>query len=183
MGYNNAIPEGEVDMKKRIFFRTFILAVLSGGIIAARAPVSAMRPGRGQEGRPKFYASRVISEKGVVNAREVLGEPDGRYAEIAPGGQMVLLMENKIYPSTTFDDGIVFVKEEADYGLEGWFPESGSQKDPGFAWMPLIRGQSSGGFRVAHVDALAGSAGVNMIRISNNDTKPILVDAVAGYGR
>ncbi|MGA2533736.1 MAG: hypothetical protein ABSG19_11960 [Candidatus Aminicenantales bacterium] len=171
-------------MKKRIFFRTFILMVLSGGIIAAgRARVSVMSPGRAQEERPKFYATRVISEQGVVNSREALGEPDGRYAEIAPGGQMVLLMESKIYPSTTFDDGIVFVKEQADYGLEGWFPESGSKKDPGFAWMPLIKGQSSGGFRVAYVDALAGNAGVNMIRISNNDTKPILVDAVAGYGR
>jgi len=171
-------------MKKRIFILTFILVVLSGGIIAAgRTRVSVTIPERGQEERPKFCATRVISEQGVVNAREALGEPDGRYAEITPGGQMVLLMENRIYPSTTFDDGIVFVKEESDYGLEGWFPVSGSQKDPGFAWMPLIRGQSSGGFRVGLVDALAGNAGVNMIRISNNDTKPILVDAVAGYGR
>ncbi|MGZ7066312.1 MAG: hypothetical protein ACXVI6_08155 [Candidatus Aminicenantales bacterium] len=160
------------------------LVIFSGVIIAAgRASVSVTRPGRVQEDRPKFYATQVILEQGVVNAREALGEPDGRYAEIAPGGQVVLLMENRIYPSTTFDDGIVFVKEQADYGLEGWFPESGSKKDPGFAWMPLIRGQSSGGFRVAHVDALAGNAGVNMIRISNNDTKPILVDALAGYGR
>lgn len=183
MSYNKDVPEGEVDMMKRTYFWTFILVVLSGGIVAARAPLSAMRPGPGQEDRPKFYATRVITEQGVVNARDALGKPDSRYAEIAPGGQMVVLMENRIYPSTTFDDGIVFVKQEADYGLEGWFPESGSKKDPGFAWMPLIRGQSSGGFRVAYVDALAGNAGVNMIRISNNDTKPILIDAVAGYGR
>lgn len=171
-------------MKRIHVFLTVAWLVLSGAIIAAgRAGVSGMGPGQAQEGRPKFYATRVISEQGVVNAREALGEPDGRYAEIAPGGQMVLLMENRIYPSTTFDDGIVFVKEASDYGLEGWFPTSGSRNDPGFAWMPLIRGQSSGGFRVALVDALAGNAGVNWIRISNNDTKPILVDAVAGYGR
>ena len=171
-------------MKRIQAFMTVALLALSGVIIAAGgAGVSPKSPRRGQEERPKFYASRVISEENVKNAAEALGEPDGRYAEIAPGGRMVLLMENRIYPSTTFDDGKVFIKEDSDYGLEGWFPTSGSQKDPGFAWMLLIRGQSSGGFRVALVDALAGNAGVNMIRIANNDTKPILLDAVAGYGR
>ena len=171
-------------MKRIQAFMTVALLVLSGVIMAAgRARVSGMRPGQDEESRPKFYATRIISEEGVINARQALGEPDGRYAEIAPGGRMVLLMENRIYPSTTFDDGKVFIKEDSDYGLEGWFPTSGSRKDPGFAWMLLIRGQSSGGFRVALVDALAGNAGVNMIRIANNDTKPILLDAVAGYGR
>jgi len=171
-------------MRRIHAYLTLAFLILSAGTVAAgRAPVPGLKRAQGQEDRPKFFAARVISEEGVVNAREALGEPDGRYAEIAQGGQLVLLMEKRIYPSTTFDDGLVFVKEESDYGLEGWFPVSGSQKDPGFAWMPLIRGQSSGGFRVALVDALAGNAGVNMIRISNNDTKPIRLDAVAGYGR
>lgn len=171
-------------MKRIQAYMTVAFLILSTGIVAAgRAPVPGWRHAQGQEERPKFFATRVISEEKVKDAKEALGEPDGRYAEIARGGQLVLLMEKRIYPSTTFDDGLVFVKEESDYGLEGWFPVSGSQKDPGFAWMPLIRGQSSGGFRAALVDALAGNAGVNMIRISNNDTKPILLDAVAGYGR
>ena len=171
-------------MNKIQVYLTVAFLVLSAGILAAGRPSeTGLKRAQGQEERPKFYATRIISEEGVINARQALGEPDGRYAEIAPGGRMVLLMENRIYPSTTFDDGKVFVKEDSDYGLEGWFPTSGSQKDPGFAWMLLIRGQSSGGFRVALVDALAGNAGVNMIRIANNDTKPILLDAVAGYGR
>jgi len=171
-------------MKRIHAFLTLALLVLSGVIIAAgRAGVSVMSPGRGQEERPKFYVARVISEQNVKNGPEVVGEPDGRCAEIAPGGQMVLLMENRIYPSTTYDDGLVVCKGDANYGLEGWFPVSGSQNDTQFAWMPLVRGQSPGGFRVSLINPIEGFAGVNKIRIANNDTKPMLLDAVAGHGR
>jgi hypothetical protein len=169
--------------KSRAYGAVASLVLLSCLNAAGRAPVSGLKQEQGQEGRPKFYAARVISDKNVKSAREVLGEPDGHYAEVAPGGQMVLLMENRIYPATTYDDGLVICKGESNYGLEGWFPMSGSQNEPQFAWMSLIRGQSSGGFRVSLVEPIAGFAGVNMIRISNNDAKTLFLDAVIGYSR
>lgn len=171
-------------MNKRGFFPALVLLALWGGTIAAaRSPASGLRKAQDQEERPKFYVRRVVFEQNVKNSREALGEPDDRCAEIAVGGQLILLMENRIYPSTNFDDGLVVCKQEASYGLEGWFLVSGTQKDPQFAWMPLVRGRSPGSFRLAAMDAAEGSSGVNMIRISNDDTKPILLDALVGYGR
>jgi hypothetical protein len=171
-------------MTKRNFFQVFVLAVLWGGIISVSGfPASGLKPAQDEGNRQKFYVTRVVSEENVTDANEILGEPDGRYAQIAPGGQMVLFMEKRIYPSTTFDDGLVVCKGDASYGLEGLFPVGNEQKKTDFAWMPLVRGQSPGGFRVAHVDAIGGNAGVNMIRIANAGTKPLFVDAVVGYGR
>lgn len=175
-------------MKRNHALMAAVLLVLSGVVSAAGgAGVSAKSPRRGQEERPKFYASRVISEENVKNAKEALGEPDGRYAEIAPGGRMVLLMENRIYPSMTSDDGLVVCKGEANFGMEGWFLLAGTKDAPQFAWMPLVRGMVPGGFRLTGQEAMGGTAegspGVNMIRIANDDMKPILVDALVGYGR
>jgi hypothetical protein len=184
--YNVGVPEGEVDMKTRGIFPVIILLVLTAGeIAAARAAAPSPQPGREQEQgeRPKLYARSVVFELNVKNSRDALGEPDGRFAEIAPGGQLVLLLEDRIYPSATFDAGVVVTKEESQYGLEGWFLVSGTPQDPQFAWMPLVRGQSPASFRLAVMEAGEGSAGLNMIRISNADTKPILLDALVGYGR
>jgi len=173
-------------MKKRGICPVIILLVLTAGAFAvASAGASAPGPGRGQEQaeRPKLYARRVVFEQNVKNSGDALGEPDGRYAEIAPGGQLVLLLEDRIYPSATFDGGLVVVKEESHYGMEGWFLVGGTPEDPQFAWMPLVRGQSPESFRVAVREAIEGSAGLNMIRISNAGTRPLLLDAVVGYGR
>jgi hypothetical protein len=186
MEYNGRVPEGEVGMKKRGIFPVIILLVLTvGALAAARAGTSGPRPGRGQEQgeRPKLYARSVVFEQNVKSSGNALGEPDGRFAEIAPGGQLVLLLEDRIYPSGSFDGGLVVVKEESHYGLEGWFLVGGTPQDPQFAWMPLVKGQSPGSFRVAVREAIEGSAGLSMIRISNADTKPILLDALVGYGR
>ena len=180
------VSEGEVGMKKRGICPVIILLVLTAGAFAvASAGASAPGPGRGQEQaeRPKLYARRVVFEQNVKNSGDALGEPDGRYAEIAPGGQLVLLLEDRIYPSATFDGGLVVVKEESHYGMEGWFLVGGTPEDPQFAWMPLVRGQSPESFRVAVREAIEGSAGLNMIRISNAGTRPLLLDAVVGYGR
>jgi hypothetical protein len=180
------VSEGEVGMKKRGICPVIILLVLTAGAFAAaHAGASAPRPGRGQEQaeRPKLYARRVMFEQNVKNSGDALGEPDGRFAEIAPGGQLVLLLEDRIYPSGSFDAGVVVTREESQYGLEGWFLVGGTPEDPQFAWMPLVRGQSPRSFRVAVREAIEGSAGLNMIRISNAGTKPILLDALVGYGR
>jgi hypothetical protein len=186
MEYNGRVPEGGVEMKTRGIFPVITLLVLTaGGIAAARAAAPAPRPGweQEQDERPKLYARGVVFEQNVKNSRDALGEPDGRFAEIAPGGQLILHLEDRIFPSATFDGGYVVIKEESQYGLEGWFIVSGTPQDPQFAWMPLVKGRSPASFRLAVMEPVEGSAGLNMIRISNADTKPILLDALVGYGR
>ena len=174
-------------MKNNSYGPALVLLVLWAGATAARSPVLAVGQEQAGDERPKFYVSRVISEKNVTDPLNVLDAPDGRAAEIALGGQMVLLMEKPIFPSGVADDGTIVCEGEANFGLEGWFLVGGTKDSPQFAWMPLVRGNSANGFRLTSPAALGGTAegspGVNMIRISNDDTKPILVDAVVGYGR
>jgi hypothetical protein len=187
MRYNKDIIEGEVAMKPREYFPALVLLVFLIGLVpAVRSSVSAPRVGQNQEERSKFYAREVVFEQNVKNARDSLREPDGRFAEIGVGGQIVILMEKRIIPSGASDDGLVVCQGEASFGLEGWFLQAGTEEAPQYAWMLLVRGRSPGGFRLTAAEmaggTLEGSSGVNMIRISNNDTKPILVDAVVGYG-
>lgn len=176
-------------MKKRAIFPAIILLVLTAGAVAAaRSRAPSPPPGRAQEQgeRLKIYVRSIVSQENVKNPGNVLGEPDGHFAEIAPGGQMTLLMERPILPSLGFDDGFVVIKEESEYGLEGWFLVGGTLEDPQFAWMPLTPGESARGFRLTYQSmdrTPAGSPGVKMIRIRNNGTKPLLLDAVVGYGR
>jgi hypothetical protein len=100
-------------MKIRGLFPAILLLVLAVGVAAAaRADASFPPPGRAQEQgeRLKVYVRSVVFEENVKNSGNVLGEPDGRFAEIAPGGQMTLLMERPIVPSSGFDDGFVVTK-------------------------------------------------------------------------
>jgi hypothetical protein len=100
-------------MKIRELITVGVFLGLSGGIIVGARP-SCYRHDQEKEERPKFYALRVVSEKNVQNAKDSLGVPDGRYAEIPPGAQLVLLMEKNF-----IDSGTLVCKGEADYGLEG----------------------------------------------------------------
>jgi hypothetical protein len=174
-------------MKAREFRPALAFLMLLAGLgPAVRSSVSAPGAGQNQEERPRFYARDIVLEQNVKNARQALGDPDGRFAEIGVGGQIVVLMEKRIIPSAAFDDGLVVCQGEANFGLEGWFLQAGTKEAPQYAWMTLFPGKSPGGFRLTSQDMIGGTAegspGVNMIRISNNDTKPILVDAVIGYG-
>jgi hypothetical protein len=173
-------------MKNRAYGPALILLALCAGAAALRSPVPAAGREQGAGERPQFYVDRVMSHKDVTDPENILGEPDGRFAEIAVGGQMVLLMEKPIFPSAV-DDGTVVCRGEANFGLEGWILAGGTEGSPQYAWMPLVRGVSSGGFRLTSPAAMGGtpegSPGVNRIRISNADARPIFVDAVIGYDR
>jgi hypothetical protein len=187
LGYNENVLEREAEMEKRASLVLFVLAALTAGaVVSASSFRTEPWPGQGQKARPEFYVARVVSSQDVKNPNEVLGKPDGRCAEVAPGGQMVLLMEKPIIPSSGFDDGLVVCVGEADYGLEGLFLVGGTKDAPEYAWMVLSAGNSPGSFRLAYQDLTRtpeGSPGVTRIRISNNGTKPLLIDAVVGYGR
>jgi len=176
-------------MRKRRLLLSGLLLFLSAALLAyAPSGFPRKTPGQDQPERPKFYALRVVSEKNVQNAKDSLGAPDGRNAEILPDGQLIVLMENKLYPFPRIigwpehggrlaDSGSVVGKGETDFGLEGWLPMKNTHGKQHYVWITL--GLSATGFCVW----LEGGAGVDMIRITNPGTKSLFVDALIGYGR
>jgi hypothetical protein len=164
-----------------------LLLFLSAGLLA-RAPsgFTGKAPRQDQPQWPKFYALRVVSEKDVLNAKDCLGAPDGRCAEILPGGQLVVLMEK-----TFIDIGTLVFKGEMDYGLEGWLHVQDTQDErQDYAWIPfwsgrfILSGMWLGGFSFGPGLpglSLYGGLGVDKIRITNAGTKSLFVDAVIGY--
>ena len=181
-------------MRKRRL-RAGLLLFLSVGLLAS-APKVFFGKTRDQEEqeKPKFYALRVVSEKNVQNAKDSLGAPDGRYAEILPGGQLVLLMEKELclFPVvsgnpvdgnvTQADSGSFVAKGGADIGLEVWSPWEDEENKPHHDWMAV--GLSATGFILPVFYAFKGNTtGVNMIRITNVGSRSLFVDAVIGYAR
>ncbi|MEN6310621.1 MAG: hypothetical protein ABFD80_03690 [Acidobacteriota bacterium] len=168
-------------MNKKIFIPLIILSILSIATAAAAllsGPEGAL--GQEQQERPKFYAKRILFEQNVKDADKALGAPDGRYAEIGVGGHLIILMEDRIFPSPSDDDGFVVLKGEANFGLAGWLPIGDDQNGTQYFWMIMVPGQG-GGFRLTVRKGAEGTPGVNMLRIMNDDTKPIYLDALVGY--
>jgi hypothetical protein len=183
-------------MRKRELLSVGLLFFLSAGLLALALsgfPVKA--PLQDQPQRVQFYALQIVCDKQVQNAKDSLGAPDGRCAEILPGGQLVVLMEDRIYPyplpivgwnlesgGGVPDSGSVVGKGGADFVLEGWFPMQDTQGKQHYDWVPL--GVSATGFYLfpPPTYSFEGGAGVDMIRISNAGTISLFVDAVIGYG-
>ena len=139
-----------------------------------------------QQEQPKFYALRVVSEKGVLNAKDALGAPDGRYAEISPGGQLVLLMEKEleVFPVGDEDYGIglaysgaIVAKGDTPALLEAWILIRNARGDESHSWIPI--GASS----ARYYDPGAWLKGIertDKIRITNTGTESLFVDAIIG---
>jgi len=169
-------------MKIRELITVGVFLGLSGGIIVGARP-SCYRNNQEKEERPKFCALRVVSEKNVQNAKDSLGAPDGRYAEILPGGQLVLLMQKNF-----MDSGTVVCRGEEDYGLEGWVQmQETRDEQQDYAWM-IIQREPSNRFNFLTFDPNSGMGGswgmaVSTVRITNVGTKSLFVDAVIGYDR
>jgi hypothetical protein len=174
--------------KTRLLLSAFLLLLSAALLAHDLSGFSGKTPGQYQPERPKFYALQVVFERNVQSAKDSLGAPDGHNAEVLPGGQLVVLMENKLYPFPVFinwleggaglaDSGLIVGKGETSFGLEGWLPMKNTQGKQHYVWMPL--GLSATGFCIW----LEGSAGVDMIRITNPGNKSLFVDAVIGYGR
>jgi hypothetical protein len=144
----------------------------------------ALRPR--QPDRQRFFAFQILSEKDVLNSKNVIGAPDERYAEIQPGGQLAVLMTQKF-----IDFGTLLSTGEDDYRLEGLFhmQDTGdAQQD--YAWMAVSAGSQipggwPGGFRFdsGTINPLEGGTGVDKIRITNVGPNSLFVDAVIGYGK
>jgi len=180
-------------MRKRALLPASFLLFLSASFLTHASSAFAGRaPRQDQPQRPKFYALQVVYEKQVQNAKDSLRSPDGRYAEILPGGQLVLLMQNILFSSPIIgngetagcvDSGSVVGKGEADFGLEGRFTWQDTQGEQRHEWIPL--GPTATGFCISPPPlatcSFKDSAGVDMIRITNPGTKSLFVDAVIGY--
>jgi hypothetical protein len=168
-------------MKIRELITVGVFLGLSGGIIIGARP-SCYRHDQEEHERPKFYALRVVSEKDVQNAKDSLSAPDGRYAEILPGGQLVLLMEKNFA-----DSGTAVCKGEEDYGLEAWIHVQDTQvEQQDYIWA-IIQREPSNRFNFMAFDPNSGMGGswgmsVNMIKITNFGTKSLFLDAIIGYG-
>jgi hypothetical protein len=167
------------------FLSAMLLAIAPGGFPRNRS-------GQDQPKGPKFYALQIICEKEVQNAKACLGAPDGRYAEILPAGQLVMLMENRLYSFPIgggisegvgfLDSGSVVGEGGADFSLDGWFVWKDGQGEEHHDWISL--GMSAGGFFLPLIGSLSPfdiSAATDMIRITNRGTKSLFVDAVIGY--
>src|SRR4030042_3176937 len=116
-------------MRKTVLLPASFLIFLSAGRLAhtpSGFPGKALE--QDQPERPKSYALQVVCEKQVQNGKDSLHPPDGQFAEILPSGQLIMLMENILFPSPIIgngetagglDTGSLVGKGETDFGLEG----------------------------------------------------------------
>jgi len=173
-------------MRERgLLFGGFLLFLSAGLLIRGLSGFSGKTLEQAKPERPKFYALRVVFEKNVQNPKDSLGEPDGRYAEILPGGQIILFMENKLYPFPIIgswgegfaqpDSGSIVGKGEGNFSLEGWFPVQDKLDKQNYGWITLVLSATGFSFWPSY------DMGVDMIRIVNIGTKSLFVDAVIGY--
>jgi hypothetical protein len=158
-------------------------SIVALGLLCA-AGLSALKPaplanGGSQEGRPAFYGEKVVDHINVVSPEYALDEPDGRYAEIRPGGEMTVRMASRIYYSDASDDGTVVTKGDGKYGLAGLFRMNEEGES---AWQPLPPGRTPGGFKFGP-SMFPVAQSTDTLRIVNDDTRPVFVDAVIGYGK
>jgi hypothetical protein len=182
-----------MNMRKRVLLpASFLLFLSISLLIPAPRAFSGRAPRQDQPPSPKFYALQVVYEKKVQNAKDSLGPPDGRSAEILPGGQIVVLMANMLSSSRIvgnietagcIDSGSMIGKGETDFGLEGRFVWHDAQGEKHQEWTHLT--PTLTGF-CAFPPSLAvysheDKAGMDMIRITNTGTNSLFLDAVIGY--
>ncbi len=126
----------------------------------------------------RFYAKRVIDQINVNGPENALGEPDGRFAEIKPGGEMTVDMEKALFSLDGSDDGQVVTRGNETYGLAGLFVMN---EEGQAAWQPLAPGADHGGFNLSPMRSVVGQT-TRTIRIVNDDAHSVYLDAVIGFG-
>jgi len=162
-----------------------LLLFLAFGSVAS-APNGLSIQNQGQQEQRRFYAVRVVSEKNVLNAKDALGPPDGRYAEILPGGQLVLLMEKEleVFPGGLQDYGVglaysgaIVAKGETPGLLEAWIPIKNAKGEECYDWISIGGGMPS----PLYHGWPQGIARTNKVRITNVGTESLFVDAMVGF--
>jgi len=165
-------------MKKSVVLVTAGLCLFgAAGLLASRSKAPA--GGASQDDRARFYGRQVVDHISVVDPANALGEPDGRFAEIRPGGEMTVLMADRIYYSDASDDGAVVAKGDGRYGLAGLFRMNEEGQS---AWQPLPSGRTPGGFKLG-TSMFNVVQSTDTLKIANDDTRSVFVDAISGYGK
>lgn len=164
--------------------RRSAFAIVTGLCLAGAAVLWASRtcPAAGQDAqdeRPQVCGAKVLDHINVVDPDNVLGEPDGRFAEIRPGGEITVLMAERIYYSDASDDGTVVTKGGGQYGVAGLFQMT--EEGPP-AWQALAPGRTPGGFKFG-TSMFSVVQSTDTLKIANDDTRSIFVDALIGYGK
>ncbi len=163
--------------------KRILLLACGLGLLLAAAPAPLLTGTtelRRPQGSPQeFYAKEVVDRLEVLDPENALGEPDGRYAEIRPGGEMTVRMPEPVRYSDGADDGRIVTKGDARYGLAGLFRMS-EEGEP--AWQPLVPGGTAGGFKLGS-SMFPVTQSTETIRIVNDDTRSVFVDAVVGFRR
>ena len=181
-------------IRKGLMSAGVFLFLLAAILTPASSGFCGRTAGQDKKEMSKFYALQVVNETQVQNAENSLGSPDGHFAEILPGGRLVVFMENLLFPSRMvgngetggcLDAGAIVGKGETDFGLEGRFTWQDAQGEEQHEWIPLA--PTVTGFCVfpppMATYSLEDSAGVDIIRITNPGTKSLSIDAVIGYRR
>jgi hypothetical protein len=132
-----------------------------------------------QDDRPRLFAIKISDHISVVDPQNALGEPDGRWAEIRPGGELTVVLAERIYSSDASDDGAIVLKGEGRYGVAGLFRMNEEGES---AWQPLMPGGTAGGFKFGPSQFIV-TPSTDTIKVANDDTRSIFVDAVVGYGK
>jgi hypothetical protein len=151
-------------------------AFIAGGLGLAAA-AGLLMAAASQDERPRFYARRVSDHVNVVDPQNALGEPDGRFAEVRPGGELTVVMSETIYYSDASDDGAVVVKGSGSYGIAGLFRMNEEGQS---AWQPLAPGRTPGGFKFG-TSMFNVVQSTDTIKIANDDSRSLFVDAFVGY--
>ena len=166
---------------------SFLLFAFLASLGSGSEGLSGTGQDQNQPEQPRFYALRVVSGKGVLNGKDAIGAPDGRYAEISPGGQLVLLMEKEleVFPVGDQDYGIglaysggIVAKGDTPALLEAWIPIRNAKGEESYSWIPI--GASS----ARYYDFGAWLKGIERtakIRITNIGTESLFVDAIVGW--
>jgi hypothetical protein len=148
-----------------------VAAVSAAAVVMLQAGVAVRQAS-------EFYAARVIDHINVNTPENALGRPDGRFAEVKPGGDMTVVMDGVLHFRDGSDDGYVVVKAEGAYGLAGLF-HMGEEGEP--AWLPLAPGSAPGRFKLGTMRFSADQR-TDTIRFVNDGDRSIYLDAVAGIG-
>ena len=165
-------------MKRSTFAIAAGLCLIGAAVLWA----SRTSPAAGQDTqaeRPRVYGAKVLDHINVVDPDNALGEPDGRLAELRPGGEITILMAERIYYSDASDDGTLVIKGSGRYGVAGLFQMT--EEGPP-AWQPLAPGRTPGGFKFG-TSMFSVVQSTDTLKIANDDTRSVFVDAVIGYGK
>ena len=120
----------------------------------------------------KMHAKKVVDSENVINSQNALSEPNKKYAEILPHGNLTLKMERPFSPLVFDNSGHVIAKPGVNYSLAALIPV-----DDTYPWREIIPGVVPNSFKIPKDDLTI----VDTIKIKNIDKRSLYIDAVVGY--